>query len=453
MNSKNLVITIFGSTGDLSLKKLFPSLANLYAQNLIPFDVQIIAYGRRDMDSQAFRKYIEGVQVYDTKFLDRIEYVKGEFDNLTSLRQYLNAYDQSAGHISNKLFHLAIPPELYPILITHLGQTFPVQQGSWTKLVIEKPFGEDLTSADTLNKTINEYFTEEQIYNIDHYLGKNAIQNIIPFRFSNIFESIWNSDFIDHITITAKETIGIENRGEYYDKTGALRDVVQNHLLQMLALTTMEKPADLSPHALSKAKTAILENLIPFNPQTIAIDCIRGQYESYRQEKNVSSNSHTETYVALKAHIDNPSWQDVPIFLEAGKKLDTKLASIGIAFKQVTPSLFSVQVPNRITLSIQPEEFISMDIVGRDNVIQTHIEPQQLQYRFSHQNTDIAYEKLLFDCINGDKTNFPGISEIRAAWKYVTEIRSLWEQYIPTFPNYADGAIRPAQAQVLFAET
>jgi glucose-6-phosphate 1-dehydrogenase len=352
-------LVIFGASGDLTQRKLIPALHSLDCEGLLPQELEVLGTGRTEFSNAEFRERLqEGVaehgrlepKVWST-FADRLSYMPGSYDDPEAFRRLgerLDQLDAEAGTHGNRLFYLAIPPGLYPIVTEQLGKSGLNQGGSgWARLVIEKPFGHDLTSAQELNDEIHAYFDEDQIYRIDHYLGKETVQNIMTFRFANaIFEPLWNRKYIDHVQITVAENVGVEHRTGYYDKAGVLRDMFQNHLMQLLALIAMEAPIAFQADALRDEKSKVLQAISP------VVSSVRGQYRGYRDEPDVAEDSHTATYAALRLFVENWRWHDVPFYLRSGKQLQTKSSEIIIQFKHVPHLLFPTEDGQEITPNI-----------------------------------------------------------------------------------------------------
>ena len=363
-------IIIFGATGDLAHRKILPAFYALARQSLLPEQCHIIGFARRDWTDETFRAEMrQGVEQFGRipfdpaawdRFAANLHYHRSEFDQADGyprLGELLDRLDTPAA--DNRLFYLATPPDAYSAIVRHLGEAgLNHSEHGWTRLIIEKPFGRDLQSAVALNQQVHDVFAEEQIYRIDHYLGKETVQNLIVFRFANaIFEPIWNRNYIDHVQITVAETVGVESRAGYYDTAGVGRDMLQNHLLQLLTLTAMEPPYAFDARALRDEKVKVLQALRPVPPA----DAIPGQYIGYRNEKGVARKSQTPTYAAVKMYVDNWRWQGVPFFLRSGKQLADKTTEISIVFKRPPHSLFPLEpgellTPNALTLCIQPDE-------------------------------------------------------------------------------------------------
>lgn len=472
-------IVIFGATGDLARRKLVPALYNLAHDNYMPPVYNIVAFARKPHTSQEIRaQYKEAVgefsrqdladQIWDS-FAQNIFYVQSHLDDVEGykrLKGELDRMDQERGTAGNRLFYLAVPPELMPEIVEMLGQSGLNHSAGYTRIILEKPFGRDLQSAVDLNHRLHRVFDESQIYRIDHYLGKEAVQNIFVFRFANgILEPIWNRTYVNNIQITVSETVGVEQRGEYYDNSGALRDIIQNHALQLLAVTTMEPPPEFSPTDVRDAKAQVLRSIRPQSFEEIRANTVRGQYgdgaigglavPGYRTEEEVNPESATETYVALKVQIENWRWAGVPMYLRTGKRLPKRLTEIAIEFNLPPLMLFGRdgvnQVePNALVFNIQPDEGISLKfeskIPGQDN----RIRPVNMDFRYTSSFGEAApeaYERLLLDAMLGDPMLFTRYDEVEAQWAVISPILEAWKEIPPpSFPNYQAGTWGPKAA-------
>ncbi|MCW4019957.1 MAG: glucose-6-phosphate dehydrogenase [Candidatus Bathyarchaeota archaeon] len=450
------VLVIFGATGDLMAKKVLPALFHLFQKNKLPTFFRAIGVGRRNLTDETFRNHIaealkehkdldsEKVRLEVESFLGFFFYHRGSIWNLDDykkLARTLGRVDDKWQTCSNKLFYLGIPPSLYEPALRNLaesGLTRPCSdEEGWTRVIVEKPFGNDLESAGGLCEILNGLFKEEQVYLIDHYLGKEMIQNILVFRFANIlFEGFWNNRFIESITIKLLESIGVEDRGEFYDSVGALRDVGQNHLLQMLALITMENPRKFESTLIQRGRAEILEKLKTLREDEIRNLTFRAQYNSYRGVKGVRPDSTTETYFKVAAFLDSARWRGVPIVLESGKRLKTRRKEIVVHFKHPAPCLCPPRLEphykNRVVFSLEPKEAIELHLQSKepgfrmlvgDNPFKCVFQDERKAARYVEE-----YEKLLFDCIVGDQTFFLSTEEIEASWKFIDPIISSWRK-------------------------
>jgi glucose-6-phosphate 1-dehydrogenase len=482
-------LVIFGATGDLTHRKLMPALYNLARANLLPPGFSVIAFARRPYSDDRFREEMLSAvnrfsragpaqpDVWD-RFAQGIFYLQSDFsdpEGYQRLARLLAHVDEERGTCGNRLFYLATPPDAYPEIIQRLGETGLAKNGEdkgcWGRIIIEKPFGHDLKSARELNRQVLEVFHEDQVYRIDHYLGKETVQNILVFRLANgIFEPLWNRRYVDHVQITMAESIGIEGRGAYYDKAGVLRDVFQNHMMQLLSLLAMEPPISFEANYVRDEKVKVLKAIRPFSPEAVNHCTVRGQYgpgivegepvPGYRQEKNVAPASVTETFVAVKLWVDTWRWADVPFYLRSGKRLPKRATEISIHFKQAPLLLFGQHVsdemkPNLLVLKIQPDEGISLRFGAKIPGPTIHVQPVNMDFRygtaFGAESPD-AYERLLLDCMLGDSTLFARGDEVEAAWALVTNILEGWEQGPPPeFPNYSAGTWGPQAAHDFMA--
>jgi glucose-6-phosphate 1-dehydrogenase len=477
------IMVIFGATGDLTKRKLIPALYNLATQNLLVNEFAIIGVGIDDRNNDTFRdeinKEIKEFATTEIKadlwswFLQRFHYVQGDFKDPGTYQKLKTTIDQVCveHHVpANFLYYLATAPQFFGEIVRQLGAANLVQVGpSWKRVIIEKPFGHDLESARALNTEIKEVLTENQIYRIDHYLGKETVQNILVFRFGNgIFEPVWNRRYVDHIEITAAETVGVEQRGGYYEKSGALRDMVPNHLFQLLTLTTMEPPISFKADAVRDEQAKILHAVQIPTPEEVLSESVRGQYNEgtidghrvpgYRSEPNVDPHSTTETFVALKLLIDNWRWADIPFYLRTGKRLPKRDTEITIQFRQAPFRLFR-NTPiehlktNRLVIHIQPDEGISLQFGAKVpgpimDLGSVEMDFNYVDYFGSTPST--GYERLIYDCMIGDQTLFQRADMVEAGWEIIQPVLDVWKALPPrSFPNYAAGAWGPKEADEL----
>ena len=479
------IVVLFGATGDLAHRKVVPALYHLWVSDLLPEKFALVCFGRRDASDSFMRTDLRAsldkharVKPIDearwTEFAARISYVKGAFDDPESyaaLSRHLDAIDASVGTGGNRLFYLATPASSFPEIIRGLGAAgldHETGEGGWRRVVIEKPFGRDLDSAVRLNREVGKVFRESQVYRIDHYLGKETVRNILIFRFGNlIFEPIWHRRYIDHIQITVAESIGVEGRGAFYEETGALRDILQNHLLQLLTLVAMEPPATLDAEALRDEKVKVLRAVRLLSTDTVDEHVVRGQYgpgwigatevAGYRSEPEVEAASETETFVAARFEIDDWRWAGVPFYLRAGKRLPKRATEIAIQFKDVPQRLFSptgdAPEPNMLVIRIQPDEGILMRFAAKVPGLGTDVRPVNMDFAygsaFSVESPD-AYETLILDALLGDASLFTRADEVEAAWRIVDPIMESWLAGAePALPNYAAGTWGPDAADAL----
>jgi len=485
-------VVIFGASGDLTQRKLVPALYNLRRDSLLPDGCALVGFARRAKTDEQFRDEMRaGVADHSRTPIDaatwdvfaaNVRYHQSDFDDLAgyqSLRALLDQLDEAHGvapGAGNRLFYLATPPEAYPRIVARLGEAglngpppSHREAAGWTRIIIEKPFGRDLTSAQALNGHVLSVFDESQVYRIDHYLGKETVQNILTFRLGNsIFEPLWNRRYIDHVQILVAEKIGVEGRGGYYDSAGAIRDMIQNHMLQVLALTAMEPPAAFTANAVRNEKVKALQAIRAIAAEEAGTYTVRGQYTDYRGEKGVAPGSTTETFVALKLAIDNWRWSGVPFYLRTGKALPERLTEVAITFKQPPLTLFahgthaghsspaSAMEPNVLALRIQPNEGIALRIGLKPPGSAIQLRPVDLDFHYGEEfgaAAPEAYERLLLDAILGDATLFIRRDEVEAAWSLVTPIMEGWAAgYAPKPAPYWPGSWGPDVADALIAQ-
>lgn len=434
-------IIIFGASGDLNKRKLMPALAQLYKSKALGTSFKIVGYSRTDFSNEKFHEHLKKAAHYHDipeSFFSHVSYVSGSYD---SLKDFIKLAEHLKDKPQNRLFYMAVPPEQVLPISAHLNQAnlcTKVAKRHWERIIFEKPFGTNYESAKELNNTLLSYFNEEQIYRIDHYLGKETVQNLLAFRFANIiFEPLWNRSYIDYIDINVSEELGIVGRGEYFDHTGVTRDVIQNHALQLLAMVTMEPPANINATAIRNEKVKLLSSI------PVPIDNIRGQYEDYHFEEGVKAHSKTETFAALKLNIDNWRWADTPIYIRTGKALMEKSTEISIFFKKVPHKLFrGVKInsiePNVLVFKIQPKEGIHLHFLSKTPGSGFKLSPVDMDFsyhnEFSSRISD-AYERLLLDAMMGDASLFIRGDEVEASWKIVDPVLKVWEEE-KNFPLY-----------------
>ena len=481
------VFVLFGATGDLAHRKVVPALFQLWRTNLLPHELAIVAIGRRPFTDEAFRAALRAsldqfsrVLPVETgvweSFAERISYHRGDFGDQAlydTLAPRLDELDAQRGTRGNRCFYLATQPSAFAEIIAGLGRAGldHEQHGAgWRRIVIEKPFGRDLTSAIRLNREVGKVFRESQVYRIDHYLGKETVRNILVFRFGNgIFEPIWHRRYVDHVQITVAESIGVEKRGSFYEEAGASRDFLQNHLMQLLALVAMEPPATFDADALRDEKVKVLRAMEPMAPGDVAANVVRGQYgpgwvageqvAGYRSEEEVDPASETETYVAARLFVDDWRWAGVPFYLRAGKRLPKRATEIAIQFKQVPHALFKEShvdpEANLLALRIQPDEGILLRFAAKVPGLGLDVRSVNMDFTygsaFSVDSPD-AYETLILDALLGDASLFTRADEVEKAWGVITPIIEAWaDDAPPDFPNYAAGSWGPDAADALLA--
>lgn len=457
------IIVIFGGTGDLAQHKLFPSFFSLFEKNMLPETFFIIGFSRRDFSDDAYREMIEkklsGNQEKIKEFLKHVEYQQGLFhtvDGYTKLIQRLNGYDAQVGACIMRIFYLAAPPDNYESILEYLHKTKLSEgcgQGSdtWTRVVIEKPFGKDLETAKTLDKKLDNVFGEKQIFRVDHYLGKETVQNMLAFRFANgIFEPVWNREYIDHVQITWAEEKGLATRGKFFDGVGMLRDVGQNHLMQLIASVVMEQPKGFSREAIRDARATAIKSLRLYAEKNPVDSIVRGQYEGYLQEKDILSTSKTETYAAVKLCVENDRFKHVPFYIRAGKHMARNTVEISIVFRQTCHILFKEygcpEIGNVLTFRIQPNEGIGLRVIAKQpgGVLSLNTVDMSFSYHHSFGKIGLdAYEKILLDIFSGDQMLFNRSDELESSWELITQILDYWSQpNIPIF-TYSAGTWGP----------
>ncbi|KEZ50912.1 glucose-6-phosphate dehydrogenase [Metabacillus indicus] len=471
------VIVIFGATGDLAKRKLFPSIYRLHRSKKIDSDFAVVGVGRRPWTNEEFRSNVSDSIQSSIKqsseldeFASHFYYHPFDVTNPSSyleLKGMLSELDGKYSIPGNRMFYMAMAPEFFGTIARNLKSEGLTATEGWSRLVIEKPFGHDLPSAQELNDEIREAFSEDQIYRIDHYLGKQMVQNIEVIRFSNaLFESVWNNRYISNIQVTSSEVLGVEDRGRYYENSGALRDMVQNHLMQMVALLAMEPPIKLETDEIRSEKVKVMRALRPLTEKDVPDYFVRGQYgkgdsedvsvPGYREESNVDPESNTETYVAGKLMIDNFRWAGVPFYIRTGKRMTAKSTKIVVQFKDLPMNLYSNDVdskhPNLLVIHIQPDEGITLHLNAKEAGGGSYVKPIKLDYCSNcvdQFNTPEAYEKLIYDGLRGDATNFTHWDEVSLSWSYVDTISKAWETHKAEFPNYAAGTMGPKAADEL----
>ena len=477
-------VVIFGGTGDLTKRKLVPALFNLAAGGLLPDEFAIVGMGRTEMSSEQFQEHMrDDLKQFATRkvdpqladwLLERIYYTAGNFKDGASyerLESTIQKAEEEQGTGGSRLYYLATPPNFFADIVHHLGEAKMAEEpeGGFRRVIIEKPFGHDLESAEALNHQIREVLKEKQIYRIDHYLGKETVQNILAFRFANgIFEPIWNRRYIDHVQITVAETVGVEDRGSYYETAGALRDVLQNHVFQLLAFVAMEPPFSFAADVVRDERVKILKALRPLSHEDVLTHAVRGQYgegviegervRAYRAETDVSPHSTTETYAALKVYVDNWRWADVPFYLRTGKRMPRRVTEIAVQFKRAPHMLFretSVEAlnPNLLVLHIQPDEGVSLRFDAKIPGPQMSLGTVKMDFEYADyfgSTPQTGYETLLYDCMQGDSTLFHRSDVVEASWEAVMPVLDVWKTLTPrNFPNYPAGSWGPKEADDL----
>jgi glucose-6-phosphate 1-dehydrogenase len=482
--TKPTIIYIFGGSGDLTQRKLIPALYNLYIDKYLPEKFVILGVGRNEVTDTAYRaKLKKGVMEFSRrqdelksqwpKFSKHLDYTKLDLTadkSYATLASQIKKIEKEWKEEANVIFYLSVAPQLAPAIAKKLSGSKLCADSSRCRIVFEKPFGHDLESAAALNKLLRKMFKEEQIYRIDHYLGKETVQNILALRFANaFFEPIWNSNYIDHVQITAAETVSIENRGSYYENSGALRDMVQNHVMQMLCMIAMEAPISFDADEIRNKKLDVLNAIRKMKPEDVHENAVRGQYASgwlegtevkgYREEPNVAKNSGVETFAAVKFYVDNWRWKDVPFYVRTGKCLNQKTTLITIQFKEAPDYAFPEEAShtwrsNRLMLSIAPMMDVRLRFQAKQPGPQMVLQPVDMVFNYSDygDNHPEAYETLLEDVIEGNPTLFMRADQVEAAWKVIRPIMEVWQTKPPVdFPNYAPGSWGPEDAEALIA--
>ncbi|RRB06658.1 glucose-6-phosphate dehydrogenase [Larkinella rosea] len=480
------VFIIFGGTGDLAWRKLAPALYNLYLDGWMPDHFSIIGTGRTKLSDEEFReKLLEGINLFSRSgkakkeqwetFSKNIYYQVSDLNDSKTYQELgsrIESYETAWNEKADLIYYLAVSPNFFPIIADNIAKKCPEAGLDRTRIVIEKPFGHDLESAKALNKQLQGIFDEKQIYRIDHYLGKETVQNIMAFRFANaLLEPIWNRNYIDHVQISVTEQLGVEDRGGYYDGAGAMRDMVQNHILQLLCLIAMEPPINLDADEIRNRRVDVLKSMRRFDADAIRFSAVRGQYghgwiegkevPGYRDEPEVNPESNTETFAAVKFFVDNWRWQDVPFYLRTGKHLSQSASVISIQFKNIPHSIFPPEAAenwqqNRLVFSIQPEMSIRMQMQAKRPGLDMTLNPVDLVFDYSgtyHGKPPEAYETLLLDTMLGDQTLFMRSDQVEAAWDLIMPILHAWESKKSlSFPNYPAGSWGPENAEALIAQ-
>ena len=476
-------MVIFGATGDLTRRKLMPALYNLLLDGLLPKDFAIVGVSRTQLDDNGLREMLrKGLEEHSRRPIDEQRWewlserichvysVDGEEDPYVKLRARLEEVDGQHKTGGNRLFYMAIPPSAFaPVVerLRHAGLNRPGEE-SWARLVVEKPIGTNLTTASRLNDALNGAFPESSVYRIDHYLGKETVQNLLVFRFANsIFEPLWNQKYVDHVQITVAESIGVGTRGGYYEEAGATRDMLQNHVAQLICLTAMEPPVSMHADAIRDEKVKVLQALRPIQPEEVDKFTVRGQYTrglvdgepaiGYKEVEGVAENSRTETYVAMRVSIDNWRWAGVPFYIRSGKRMTDRVSEVALVFNEVPHRLFSNDtnpVANTLAMRIQPNEGITLSFDAKRPGTHPKIEPVNLDFGYEEAFGDDppeAYERLILDAMIGDGTLFIRRDEVEASWSFIDRLHEGWSREDPSrpLPEYAAGTWGPTEAELM----
>lgn len=484
VNDLSAVMVIFGGTGDLTRRKLMPALYNLVLDKLLPEHFCIVAVGRRDKTEEEYKQEIhDSINKFSRNKIDEkvwnklskmIRYYQYDFTKIgeyCKLKVFLEEMDEVYHTAGNRVFYLAVAPEYFETIVQGIQScNLAKNTSAWSRLIIEKPFGKNLATAKVLNEKLLEAFSEDSIYRIDHYLGKEMIQNIMVLRFCNtIFESIWNNKFIDNIQISLSEKLGVGTRGGYYENSGAMRDMIQNHIIQILTLVAMEPPINLKTESIRTEKQKVLQAIETITPEYLRDNVVFGQYGKgmidgtpvvgYREEENVPKNSMTETFVAVKLHVNNFRWAGTPFYIRTGKRMGQSSAEIVVQFKELPNILYfndeNIQEPNLLVLRIQPNvgvffQFNTKDFNTHNGIIPTKMDTSS--YSPTQGNTPEAYERLIYDILRGDATLFSRWDEVEAAWTFADHLIGYREQKKSQFPNYDAGSMGPVRAFELLAK-
>ncbi len=479
------LIFIFGGSGDLNLRKLSPALYNLFLDDWMPEKFDIVGIGRTAYTDENYReRLLDGIKKFSRRkdefngkwkdFSQHVTYLQMDAENAeaySAISEVVKEKEKEYGEHPNVIFYLAVAPQLVPGIASKLGPLNICADTKCTRIVVEKPFGHDLESARELNALLSSMFDENQIFRIDHYLGKETVQNILALRFANaLFEPIWNRNYIEHVQITASETVGSENRGAFYENSGALRDMVQNHILQLVCMIGMEAPVSFDANEIRNKKVDVLNAIRKIKSSEVQDYAVRGQYgegwiqgekvSGYRQEKNVDADSGVETFAAVKFYIDNWRWQDVPFYIRTGKRMNAKSTIINIQFRPAPNYAFPPEAadswrPNRLTISIQPEMDIRLRFQAKRPGQNLVLSPVDMVFKYDEaydEHEPEAYETLLLDVMEGNATLFMRVDQVEAAWKIIMPIQEAWQnRQAEDFPNYAPGSWGPEDAEALIA--
>ncbi|MFF2439963.1 glucose-6-phosphate dehydrogenase [Priestia megaterium] len=473
-----MTFVLFGSTGDLAKRKIYPALYNLFVDGKISKSISVVGLGRREMSDADFQKKVEeSIHTFSRRvekdsslmqhFLSAFRYSQLDATNAEDYKSVLNLVEAREAELkipSNRMFYLSVAPEFFGTIAEHIKDSGLGATKGWKRLIIEKPFGHDLKSARQLNENLSKAFKEKEIYRIDHYLGKSMVQNLEALEFANpILQSLWNNEHIANIQITASETVGVEERASYYDHSGAIRDMVQNHMLQMLMMTAMHLPARISADDIRNEKINVLKALRPLVKEEMDLDVVRGQYEagkingasvpSYINEPGVSPSSQTDTFLAARLYIDNSLWKGVPFYIRTGKRMAEKATRIVIEFKDSLKELYldkgETTSPNLLIIEINPHENITLQLNSKNPFNHGHIEPVQINFSGQQEGAPEAYERLIADACAGDSTFFAHWKEVELAWEWVQPLLEAFEENTVPLYKYAAGSHGPDASNAL----
>ncbi|HWJ79503.1 MAG TPA: glucose-6-phosphate dehydrogenase, partial [Niallia sp.] len=464
-----LTFVLFGATGDLAKRKIFPALYNLFIDRKTPDPISIIALGRREVSNENFQSYVKkSIESYSRRvindqarmnqFLESIHYQVLDANNVLDYKNLLDKVQQREKELhipENRMFYLSVGPEFFEIIASNITNSGLGNTKGWKRLIIEKPFGHDLVSARQLNKHLTQSFKEEEIYRIDHYLGKPMVQNLEALEFANpVLQSIWNNKHIANVQITASELVGVEERAGYYDQAGAIRDMVQNHMLQMVMMTAMHVPQKISAKNIREEKSKVLQALRPIEKEDIQTEVVRGQYCSgmhngeyvvgYRDEPNVKTDSNTDTFFAARLWIDNELWRGVPFYIRTGKRMQEKSTRIVIEFKNTLKGLYQENIePNLLIIEINPNENITLQLNSKNSLENGKMEQVKVNFTGEQKGVPEAYERLIYDAFQGDSTFFAHWNEVELAWKWVQPLLEAFDQNTLPLHFYAAGSTGP----------
>ncbi|MDQ0976751.1 glucose-6-phosphate 1-dehydrogenase [Neobacillus niacini] len=475
---ESMTFVLFGATGDLAMRKIFPALYNLYVDQKLPQSISIIGLGRGELSHADFQEQVKD-SILDFsrrleheaanmgEFLDYFRYSRLDVNSKEDYQQLLQLVKQREEELNlteNRMFYLSVAPEFFDTIALNIKNSGLGQTVGWKRLIIEKPFGHDLQSARELNQKLSRAFEEEEIYRIDHYLGKPMVQNLEALAFANpILQAVWNKDHIANVQITASETVGVEKRAGYYDQAGAIRDMVQNHMLQILMMTAMDKPEKINAAGIRHEKRKVIKSLRPLKEEDVSYDIVRGQYSSgeindqkvpsYIEEPGVNPSSTTDTFVAARLWVDHPSWTGVPFYIRTGKRMKEKLTRIVIEFKNSEDKNNQIE-PNLLMIEINPNENISLQLNSKNPLDNRKVTP--IRINFSNEQIGLgvpeAYERLIYDAVNGDSTFFAHWKEVELSWEWVQPILHAFENNLVPLHHYQSGSYGPAASDSLLEE-